>query len=271
MAPDGQVAKKTSYYILAICNDFLSFEKIVYSAKQIQNLAVELKQVYISYPRAVLQHGCCDPRLQRCQLQIEKKSMGWELEELELAAQLVAAEDSENTDTSSSDEGETYCEESATNDKRNSGKCSSSEVSTSALSSERLTASEGGSMPTDAVIDTVADKSTATSDDNKLTVQNTVPYCTAGSIPYTQIDNSTKTGGDNMCSCKQPLVPLLDNTKHTLIPTQRDSSAGSDASFCRHHCRGEDCVADLSEDLHTLLTLQSHSSTPHKKLIEDLN
>jgi protein SHQ1 len=224
------------------------------SAKQIQNLALELNQV-----------------------QVEKSSIGWELEELEQAAYLVAARDTaqqseeENeqesvTSTSSSDERDT---ESASHEDN----CRHESISDAETSTER---SEGH------IVD--GGNCSATGRDSVSTT----------AVVGESIDTSHAREATKNDNCGEAIADLSDGAKavqenseveREYISTQQPKptksgplSRLSDSGTPTLH---PDCICDvgvdvggLTQDLHTLLTLQPQQHTPTtsaQNLIEELN
>ena len=203
-------------------------------------------------------------------MQVEKSSIGWELEELEQAAYLVAAGDTaqqseeENehesmTSTSSSDERDT---ESASHEDN----CGHESISDAETSTER---SEGH------IVD--GGNCSATGRDSVSTTA-----LVGESIDTSHAREATK--NDN---CGEAIADLSDSAKavqenseveREYISTQQPKSGPlsplSDSGTPTLH---PDCICDvggLTKDLHTLLTLQPQHHPPTtsaQNLIEELN
>ena len=213
------------------------------------------------------------------QVQVEKSSMGWELEELEQAAHLVAAEDStQRSEEEEEDEQEPVTSSSNEEDTESEsceGDCRDESSSDAETGNERNArqASDwgnciGGSMTTTAgnaraVVGESIDKSPVEHIDNARNEMSSHTEAVFNEAKTVQENNSVGLEKESI-SARHPKPTSAPKSGHSMV--NETSTLHSD-SLCDHDIGG------LTEDLHTLLTLQPHQqhTTSAQNLIEEIN
>lgn len=172
---------------------------------------------------------------------IERSSIGWELEELEQAAHLVAAEDTTQHDDVS-------CEST----------CSSG--GDSCRSDTRLATSENSS---EATRNTVA---------SKLNLKSEPQCATGGNLRYVVCKDPEPACWLNTALENEAISIHEPSPKvaHDPPPNDCTGTAGSDTTPLLHDSLCDDGVGDLTDNFKCLLTLQPHLH-PTQKLIEELH